>query len=419
MVRTHALASFCPKETHLNVSWRTPALVVVSGGLILLFSGGIRQTFGLFLYPVTTELGWSRETFAFAIAIQAIVIGLCQPPVGMLADKFGVGRIVAAGAAILVLGLYLMSSVTSPLVWHISAGLMLGLAMGLTGHSVVSGAVARAVPEERRSAALGIAMAGTGVGQFVMIGFGQTLISYMDWRMTLLIFAVLPLCMLPIAFVLAGKGQEIRSEHSLDLKEALGEAAGHRGYLLLVTGFFVCGFQVTFIGAHLPAYVVDSGHSAALGATALAVIGFFNIIGSFMWGRWGGKYSKKNLLSINYLARAVLFTVFASLPATEVTVLIFAVVMGFLWLGTVPLTSALVGQIFGVQYLSTLFGVAFLSHQAGSFLGVWTGGFLFDLTGSYQIVWYLAAVLGLIAALLHWPIDEQQVERLRVARQSA
>lgn len=383
-----------------------------------MISGGIRQTSGLFLVPMTAELGWNRETFALAIAIQAIAFGLSQPIVGILADKLGTGRVIAVGGVIYGIGLYLMSSVSSPLLWYISAGLMLGIAMGFTGVSVISGAVGRAVPEEKRSVSLGIAMAGSGVGQLVMILSGQAMIASLNWHTTLLIFALLPLCMLPMAFVLAGKGAEIPPEHKQKLMNALGEAGRHKGYLLLVTGFFVCGFQVTFVAAHLPAYVVDSGLSATLGATALAVIGFFNIIGSYLWGRWGGTYSKKNLLSTNYLMRAVLFAAFAALPASEFTVIAFSVVMGFLWLGTVPLTSALVGQIFGVQYLSTLFGLAFLSHQVGSFIGVWIGGFLFDLTGSYQIVWVIAAALGVLAALLHWPIDERQVERLGTAQVS-
>ena len=403
----------------MDKSWRSPALVVFSGALILLLSGGIRQTSGLFLIPITSELGWNRETFAFAIAIQAIVLGLSQPLVGMVADKFGTGRVVIIGSAVYCLGLYLMSSVTTPILWYISAGLMLGFAMACTGVSVIFGAVGRAVPEKQRSVSLGIAMAGAGVGQLLMILSGQTLISLNGWHVTLFIFALLPLVMLLMAFVLAGKGLEIPKEQKQKLMTALGEASRHKGYLLLATGFFVCGFQVTFIAAHLPAFVVDSGISPALGATALAVIGFFNIIGSYMWGRWGGSYSKKNLLSLNYIIRAVLFTGFAALPTTEVTVIIFSVIMGFLWLGTVPLTSALVGQIFGVQYLSTLFGLVFLSHQAGSFMGVWMGGYLYDLTGSYTIVWYVAAALGVIAALLHWPINEQQVERLRLVEEMA
>lgn len=391
--------------------------MVLGGAVLLLISGGIRQTAGLFLHPITAELGWNRETFALAIAIQAIVIGLSQPIVGIMADKYGAGRVVTFGIAVFGAGLYLMSSVTSALVWHISAGLMLGIAMGCTGPSLVSGAVGRSVPAEKRSVALGIALAGSGVGQLVMNLSGQALITSLNWHTTLLIFALLPLCMLPMAFVLAGKGLEIPAEQKQKLMEALNEAGRHKGYLLLTTGFFVCGFQVTFITAHLPAYVVDSGLSAALGATALGVIGFCNILGSYLWGRWGGTYSKKNLLSSNYLMRAVLFATFAALPASELTVIVFSIIMGFLWLGTVPLTSALVGQIFGVQYLSTLFGFVILSHQAGSFLGVWIGGFLFDLTGSYQIVWYIAAALGVLAALLHWPIDERQVERLRTVQE--
>ena len=403
----------------MDKSLRTPAVVVFSGALILLLSGGVRQSGGLFLHPMVADLGWNRETFAFAFALQAIVIGLSQPLVGIVADKYGAGRVMAFGAAIFAVSLYLMSSVTSPLVWYISAGLMLGVAMGCTGHSVISGAVGRSVAEEKRSVSLGIAMAGSGVGQFVMIIFGQTLISFMGWQTTLFIFALLPIYMLPLAYLLSGKGPGVAGERTQKLKDALREAGQHRGYLLLVTGFLVCGFQVTFIAIHFPAYIVDGGISAEIAAAALAVIGFCNVIGSYVWGRWGGKHSKKYLLSMNYLTRAVLLSTFAVLPVTEVTVIGFSIIMGFLWLGTVPLTSALVGQIFGVQYLSTLFGLAFLSHQVGSFLGVWMGGYLYDLTGSYTIVWYVAAALGLLAALLHWPIDERRVERLQMAQEPA
>ncbi|MCZ6646038.1 MAG: MFS transporter [SAR324 cluster bacterium] len=397
----------------------TPSLVILSGGLIYFLAMGIRQTMGLFLYPITTDLGWSRETFALAIAVQSLIYGFVQPPVGIIADKFGAGRVIAVGGLFYAAGLYLMSTVTSPLMWNLGAGVMLGVGMGAVAMTVLAGAVARAVPEQRRSLALGTVAAGGGAGHFLMIIFGQTLIAFNGWQTTLLIFSALPLLMIPLAMPLAGKKSALVQEARIKLKEALSEAARHRGYLLLMAGFFVCGFQVVFVAAHLPAYLIDNDLPPALGATALAMIGFFNIIGSYVCGYLGGIYSKKYVLSSIYLARAVLIAIFVTLPISNVSVLIFAAVIGFLWLGTVPLTSALVGQIFGVQYLSTLFGFTFLSHQMGSFLGAWLGGYLYDLTGSYNTVWYISVVLGLLAALLHLPINEAQVERLRVAGQPA
>ena len=398
-------------------SWRTPALAIFAGAMILLLAIGIRQTFGLFLHPMTAELGWSRETFSLALAVQSLIYGLMQPPVGMAADKFGAGRVIALGGLVYALGLYLMSSVSSPLLWNLSAGVMLGVAMSATGMTVVAGAVGRATPEPRRSLALGIVSAGGGLGHFLMIIFGQTLIAFSGWQTTLLIFAVLPLAMLPLAGVLAGRKLALPVKSDQRLKEAIAEAVNHKGFLLLTAGFFVCGFQVVFIAAHLPAYLVDQALSPALGATALALIGFCNIFGSYLCGYLGGKYSKKYLLSWIYLARSAIIAAFITLPISEATVLLFAGSFGFLYLGTVPLTSGLVGQIFGVRYMSTLIGIVFLSHQLGSFLGVWLGGYLHDLTGSYDMVWYISIALGVAAALLHWPINEQQVERLRLARQ--
>ena len=401
----------------MSDSWRTPTLAIFAGSIILLLAIGIRQTFGLFLHPMTAELGWSRETFAMALAVQSLIYGLMQPPVGMAADKFGAGRVIALGGVVYAFGLYAMSSVSSPLLWNLSAGVMLGVAMAATGMTVVAGAVARAAPEHQRSMALGIVSAGGGLGHFLMIIFGQTLIAFNGWQTTLLIFAVLPLAMLPLAGVLTGRKAALPVKSDQRLKDAIAEAVNHKGFLLLTAGFFVCGFQVVFIAAHLPAYLVDKALSPALGATALALIGFCNIFGSYLCGYLGGKYSKKYLLSWIYLARSAIIAAFITLPISEVTVLFFAGAFGFLYLGTVPLTGALVGQIFGVQYLSTLIGIVFLSHQVGSFLGVWLGGYLHDLTGSYDMVWYIAIALGVAAALLHWPINDRQVERLRLAQQ--
>lgn len=394
--------------------------VMVCATSILALAIGIRLSFGLFLQPMSQTLGWGRETFAFAIALQNLLWGLTQPLMGMLADKYGARKVVAMGGLGYCLGLYLMSQATSPLTLNLTTGLLIGVSLSATSFAVVLGVVGRAVSERNRSMALGLASAGGSVGQVLILPIGQALITAYGWVLALGGLAAIAFLMVPLAAALGASERKSRKELNEQLiSHAVAEAGLHRGYWLLMAGFFVCGFHVTFIATHLPAYIVDSGLSPGLGATALALIGLFNIIGSCFWGIVGGKYSKKYSLSSLYLARAVLIAALVLFPISKLSILVFASGMGFLWLGTVPLTSGLIGQIFGVRYLSTLFGIVFFSHQIGAFLGVWLGGYIFDVTGSYDIVWYVSIVLGVLSAFLHWPINEQPVARLALAGESS
>jgi predicted MFS family arabinose efflux permease len=395
---------------------RGALLAFLSGAAILTIAMGIRQTFGLFMGPVCLALDIGREDFGLAIAVQNLLWGAAQPVMGALADRWGVMRVLVAGALAYAAGLATMASAGSLAGIHLGGGLLVGLGLSCASFAVVLGAVGRAVPPERRSAALGLASAGGSFGQFVMAPVGQELIAAVGWADAFLTMALLALTIAPLAVGLALGVAPARRHPSAgtspptarqSLRQALAEARDHRGYWYLTLGFFVCGFQVVFIGVHLPAYLADRGLTPDVAAMALAFIGFFNIIGTWACGVLGGRYSKKHLLAGLYLVRSIAIAVFVAAPKTEATVLAFAAVIGVLWLGTVPLTSGLVGQIFGVQYLGTLFGLVFFSHQLGSFLGVWLGGLAFDLTGSYDAVWLASIGLGLIAAVLHLPISER------------
>ncbi len=381
--------------------------VVIAGALVSSLGMGIRQNFGLFLPTMTADLGLGREAFAFAMALQNIVWGITTPLVGALADKYGSGRMIALGGVVYAGGLVIMANATGATDLNIGAGLLIGFGQAAAGFAVLLGAIARRVPAEKRSVALGIATAGGSFGQFYMAPVSLGLIEAIGWSTTLLYIAGLALMMVALAAGLTGKASDTQEgDPAQTLGQAVLEATGHKGYWYLTSGFFVCGFQISFIAVHFPAFLQDAGFSAATGAMAIALIGFFNIIGTYGCGVLGGRYSKKYLLSTLYFLRAVLVAVFLMLPVTELSVLVFASVMGVLWLGTVPLTSGLVAQIFGVRYMSTLFGIVFFSHQLGSFIGVWWGGWSFDTTGSYDQVWMASIVLGLLAALLHLPIAE-------------
>ena len=386
-----------------------PLLILTAGSLVLALAIGTRLTFGLFLEPLSTDLGWGREVFALAIAFQNLAWGLTQPIAGMLVDRYGSGRVLAVGGLLYAGGVLLMSQTSSPLDAGLSAGVLVGLGLSATSFAVVLPAVGRVVSPEKRSLAVGVVSAAGSVGQFVMVPVGQAFISSYGWSTALVLLAVIVLLIVPLAAALRGSphAAELSGRGDVGLRAALREAAGHSGYRLLVAGFFVCGFHVTFIATHLPAYLSDQGISATMGATALALIGFFNIFGSLACGALGGRYSKKYLLSLLYFVRALAILFFIVFPLSPFTIVVFASVMGFLWLGTVPLTSGIVAQVFGMRYLGTLFGIVFLGHQVGAFLGVWLGGKVFDATGDYTIVWWIAIALGLIAALIHWPIDER------------
>ena len=400
---------------HPTTHWRTPAMVLLCGAVILTLALGIRQTFGLFLQPMSAELGWGRGHFSFAMALCNLIWGLAQPFFGAWADRRGAGRVVAVSALLFAAGLALMPYSTTPLMLDFSAGLLVGLGISGVSFGVILGVVARAFPQARRSLALGIASSGGSFGQFLMLPFGQLLISSFGWHHALLVLAGTMLATVPLAAAMVERrGPEAATAARVEqsLGAALREAGAHAGFWYLTAGFFVCGFQVAFIAVHLPAYLIDLKMAPAVGATALAIIGLFNIAGSFAAGMMGGRFSKKYLLSGIYILRAVIIAAFVFLPVTSVTVYLFAAGIGFLWLGTVPLTNGLVAQIFGVRFVSMLFGIVFLSHQIGSFAGVWLGGYLFDASGSYYPVWMGSIVLGVIAAILNLPIDERPLARV-------
>ncbi|MCZ6522792.1 MAG: MFS transporter [Alphaproteobacteria bacterium] len=392
-------------------------VVVAVAALALCLIMGARQTFGLFLQPITSDLGWGRETFALSMAVQNLLWGLAQPFVGAVADRYGSGRVLALGTLGYAAGLYLMSVSTTATEFHWSAGVLVGVTLSATTFAVILGAVGRAVPPQRQSMALGLASAGGSFGQFAMIPTGQAFITAYGWSTALVLLAALSLLVVPLAALLTGRaeGGAGRAGGDQSLRQALAEARRHSGFLYLTTGFFVCGFQVVFIGVHFPAYLTDNEITPARAALALGLIGFFNIIGSLGCGALGARYSKKGVLTVLYLARGVATLLFLVVPISDLSVLLYASVIGLLWLGTVPLTSGLVAQVFGPRYLTTLFGIVFFSHQLGAFLGVWLGGYLFDATGSYDIVWWLVVALSLAAALLHWPIDERALPRLATA----
>ena len=388
--------------------------MLVCGGIALTLALGTRHNFGLYLQPVTLALDWDRQTFAFAIAIQNLLYGAFQPFTGMIADKFGAGRVLAAGALIYAAGLVMMSQATTGAEFLLSAGLIIGIALGCTGFSVVFGAIARAYPPEKRSAALGIAGAAGSFGQFLMLPFGQTLINTIGWQQALLVLAIVVLFIIPLSAAIAE--EPFRHEGPRQsIPEALREALAHKDFLLLTSAYCVCGFQLMFISVHFPAYLQDHHMSANTGMIALALIGLFNIFGSYTWGWLGGRYTKKYLLALLYFIRAMAIAVFMLLPLSPLTIYVFSAVIGFLWLGTVPLTNSIIAHMFGVRYMATLAGIAFFSHQIGSFFGVFIAAWLFDRTGSYQLMWWLTVGMGLVSALLNLPINERPVERQRLA----
>ena len=393
---------------------RSSALILLGASLILALSLGIRHGFGLFLPPMSAEFGWGREVFAFAIALQNLIWGLTQPFTGALADRFGAKRTVMVGGVLYVVGLLLMGLADSPLSLSLSAGLLIGMGLSGTSFSVILGAVGRAVPPEKRSMAMGVAAAAGSFGQFVMLPGSLGLISWLGWSAALMALGLLVALIVPLASLL--KDTPLPSSGpEQTLREALREAFAHSGFWLLALGFFVCGFQVVFIGVHLPAYLVDQHLPALVGTTVLALVGLFNIFGTYIAGILGGRISKPRLLTALYLARAVIIVAFITLPLTVWSAYAFGVAMGLLWLSTVPLTNGTVATLFGVRNLSMLGGIVFLFHQLGAFLGGWMGGYVYDRTGSYDLVWQIAVLLSLLAAALNWPVREQPVARLQNA----
>ena len=395
-----------------------PIIVIVCAGLVLFISIGFRQTFGLFLSPVEADFGWGRESFGFAIAVQNLVWGISQPFVGALADRFGSGRVVVGGAILYILGLVGMASSESALMFALSSGLLVGLALSGTGFAVVLGAVARAARPERRSFMMSVAGTIGGFGQLLMIPYAQGFIGGYGWIAALLVLAATAALIIPLAAALTGRASTEDPDRVTEqsFREALAEARRNSGYWFLNLGFFVCGFHIVFILTHLPAYLVDRGFSAEMGAVVLIVTALFNIPGALILGRLADIYRKRSVLCILYLARAGFLAMFVLMPMTPTTIILFGAGFGLTWLATIPLTNAVVAQLFGVRYVATLFGIAWFIHQLGSFFGAWMGGLIFDLLGSYDLVWWFTVWLGVTSALLHWPIEDRGdavVERAR------
>ena len=399
--------------------WRSPAVVLVCGGLILTLSMGLRHAMGLFLKPMVFDLQWNRETFSIAFALSNLVWGIAQPFTGAIADRYGSGRVLAIGAVLYAASLSFMAHSTTGLEFSLSGGVLYGLALSCTTFSVVFGAIGRIYPPEKRSQALGIASAAGSFGQFLMVPIGQQLLNGIGWLNALLVFSAIALLMLPLSVALREERSAGLGKSSQSIRQALTEARAHKGFWLLTGGFFVCGFQIVFIGVHLPAYLLDRQMPPQVGVWALALIGFFNIIGTVGSGWLGGFMRKKKVLATIYLLRAVAISLFLLAPLTPLSVYLFAAAFGILWLSTVPLTNGLVAQIFGVRYLAMLSGIVFFGHQVGSFFGAYLGGYLFDRTGSYDIVWMIGIGLSFVAAALNWPIDDQAIERVQPLAQAA
>jgi MFS family permease len=400
-------------KTISAVGWRTPLVVVVCGCLISLISFGPRSSLGFFLAPLSQANHWDREVFSMAFAIQNLLWGVGQPLAGGIADRFGATRVIMLGASAYALGLALMAYATTPLSLGLSAGVLIGFGLSGCSFTVVIGAFGKLLPAEWRSLAFGGGTAAGSFGQFLYSPIGVALMDKFGWQTALLIFAGVTMLILPLSLALAsprtGAATTVVAVAPQSFRHAMTEAFGHRSYVLLVLGFFTCGFQLAFTTVHLPSYLVDRGLSAEVGGWTLATIGLFNIIGSLGSGYLGNRMPKRYLLSAIYFARAVSILVFISLPANPVTTLIYGAVTGLLWLSTVPPTSALVAVMFGTRWLAMLFGFAFFSHQVGGFLGVWLGGFVFDTYGSYNPVWWLSIFFGVMSALINLPIVERPV----------
>ncbi|MEO7245397.1 MAG: MFS transporter [Rubrivivax sp.] len=390
--------------------------VLLCGAAIVTLSMGIRHGFGLWLQPITMDRGWTRETFAFALAVQNLAWGIAGPFAGALADRFGAFRVILVGAVLYALGLVGMALATSGLGFTGSSGLMIGMAQAGTTYAVIYGVLVRNVAPERRSWAMGVAAAAGSFGQFLMVPVENWLIAVWGWQNALFVLACAVLAIMPLAFGLrepkAAPGTS--SQHHQSIGSALREAFGYRSFQLLMAGYFVCGFQVVFIGVHMPSYLRDHGLGPGVATTALALIGLFNVFGTYGAGVLGQRLAKRHILATIYALRSVAIVLFLLVPLTPASVYVFSAVMGVLWLSTVPPTNAVVAQIFGVQYMSMLGGFVFLSHQVGSFLGVWLGGTLYDRTGSYDVVWWLAVVLGGFAALINLPVRETAIVRTAV-----
>lgn len=402
------------------VGWRTPLVIIICGCIISLLAFGPRSALGFFLTPMSQANGWGRDVFALALAIQNLLWGVGQPFAGGIADRYGTVRVLAAGAIAYAAGLALMASSTTPGMLNLTAGVLIGFGLSGCSFTIVIGAFGKLLPENWRSLGFGFGTAAGSFGQFLYLPVGVALMDKFGWQNALLIFAGVTMLIVPLAVTLATRPGSSTSaaaaaKPTQSFRQALSEAFGHRSYVLLVLGFFTCGFQLAFVTVHLPAYLVDRGLSAEVGGWTLATIGLFNIVGSMSAGVLGNRMPKRYLLSLIYFGRALSIVAFILLPASPATTLIFGAVTGLLWLSTVPPTSALVAVMFGTRWLAMLFGFAFFSHQVGGFLGVWLGGIAFERTGSYDAVWWLSVLFGVLSALINLPIVEKPVARPAVS----
>jgi MFS family permease len=388
--------------------WRTPSLVVAAGCLIAIVTFGVRTSFGLFTEPLSELRGWDREAFALAIAVQNLVWGLGQPVAGAIADRYGAGRVLAVGGAVYAFGVALMAVSETPGTLALTGGVLVGLGLSGGSFTIVIAAFARLVEPARRSWAMGLATAAGSMGQFLFAPLGQGFISAYGPAAALLLLSAFVALVPLLAVSLTGRGDPDPDEASVSTRAALRAAVGHPSYVLLTCGFFVCGFHIAFISTHLPAYLTDLGFSHALAAWSLSLIGLFNVIGAYTAGILGGHYPRRLLLSGIYLGRGIAFALFVLMPASTGSVLLFAAVIGLLWLSTVPLTSGLVALMFGTRHVGMLFGVVFLSHQIGAFAGALLGGAIYERAGSYDVMWMLCVLLSVAAALVHLPIHERR-----------
>jgi MFS family permease len=410
-----------PKLATLRATWRTPIVIVVCGCAISTIAFGPRSALGLFLPPMSADNGWGRETFAFAIALQTLLYGAAQPFVGAIADRFGTGRVIIGGATLYALGIGLMAHATTPGMLYFSNGVLVGF--GLTGCSfnLIISSFGKLLPASWRSTAFGAGTAAGSFGQFLFSPLGVGLIDHIGWRSALTTFAILLLFIIPLSFAIAtprltdNAAGPRSAASSQNYREALAEALTHRSYILLVLGFFTCGFQLGFVTVHLPSYLIDRGLSATVGGWTLGAIGLFNIVGAMTSGWLGNRMPKRYILSGIYFARALTVVALITLPASTAVTLIFGAVTGLLWLSSVPPTSGLVALMFGTRWMAMLFGIAFFSHQVGGFLGVWLGGLVFERTGSYDAVWWLSVLFGVLSAVINLPIVEKPVARLALA----
>jgi MFS family permease len=399
--------------------WRSPAVIVLGGCLIAMLAFGPRSALGFFLTPVSAANGWGRDVFALAIAVQSLLYGAAQPFAGALADRFGARRVIVAGALLYALGIFLMAQASSPAMLFLSAGVLVGFGLSGCSFNLVITSIAKVVPESWRSMVFGAGTAAGSFGQFLFSPLGVGLIDTYGWQTALEIFSGLLLLIIPLALMVAKPREPSRTDGIAGsagalqtYKQALAEALAHRSYVLLVLGFFTCGFQLGFVTVHLPSYLIDRGLSAQVGGWTLGLIGLFNIIGAMTSGWLGGRVPKRYILSGIYFSRALAVIGLVTLPASPTVALVYGAVTGLLWLSSVPPTSGLVAVMFGTRWLAMLFGIAFFSHQVGGFLGVYLGGFIYERTGSYDIVWWLGVMFGVLSAIINLPIVEKPVARL-------